>query len=101
MSGRTVRSTRLAIVGANDRLFPALPDPALGCALLALGVLYLLHAIYVVRHPGWRRAGSWTRHPRLAFLIGGFATNEKRGASYEFVWAALLLATGLAVLLLR
>jgi hypothetical protein len=101
MSGRTVRARQLAVVGANDRLLPPLPDPAVGYALLALGALYLLHAIHVVRHPDWRRAGYWSRHRRLAFLIGGFSTNEKRGASHEFVWAALLLATGVAVLVLR
>jgi hypothetical protein len=87
-----------ALVASRHRFFGRISDVTLGIGLLALGALYLAHALYVRRHPDWRITGWWSRHPSLSFVMGGLSSNEARGPTNEFVWAGALLAVGALIL---
>ena len=86
------------LAAGGHRFFGRISDVALGIGLLVLGALYLWHALYVRRHPDWRRQGWWSQHPSLSFVMGGLSSNERRGPTNEFVWAAALFVAGALVL---
>ena len=82
----------------RGRIFANVPDWLVGVLIVAMGGTYLTHAFYARRNPRWRETAFWRGHRKLRWMMGGTASDERRGLRNEFVWAVLLLITGVAVL---
>jgi hypothetical protein len=49
----------------------SVPTRLLGLLVIALALPFTAAAWYILRHPGWRREGWWSRHPGLTRAFVG------------------------------
>ena len=97
-----VKSLQVAVLSIGNQAEPwfrRLSRPVLGLMLILLSSAFILHALHVLRRPGWQSRGWWANHQLLAALLGGRGRLATVGAWFELIGAAVLLAAGVALVI--
>jgi hypothetical protein len=62
----------------------------LGLPLIAVGALFLGHAIYRARYPDWRDRGWWARNSLWAFLLDPPYRNRRVSQGWQERYASVI-----------